>query len=112
MQGRLLEAISGVGIAVSLVNEIDGLAILQGAERLSIALDKAAKQNPSVRRALEAALTGGVWAEVSFAVGAIAVPIAMNHGMLPGTLAGFVSVPGSQNGDRPKATENPPTESD
>lgn len=87
LAGRLQEAIGGLGIMVALVNEVDGLAIIEGAERLSIALDKAAKQSPAVKRTLEAALTGGVWAEVAFATSAIAFPIMVNHRLLPGSIA-------------------------
>lgn len=105
LQGRLQEAIGGVGILVCLLNEIDGLAIIEGAERLSIALDKAAKQNPAVKRTLEAVLTGSVWGEVAFAAGAIALPIGVNHGMIPaglvGRLPGFVEVPYAENGAGP-----------
>lgn len=92
---------------VAMVNEVDGLAILQGAERLSVALDKAAKQSPAVARALEAALTGGVWAEVAFASGAIILPIALNHHFIPASLTGFVGMPSvevspsERNGDHP-----------
>jgi hypothetical protein len=104
LQGRLQEAIGGIGIAVALVNEIDGLSIIEGAERLSHALDKAAKQNPSVRRTLEAALTGGVWAEVVFASGAILVPIALNHRLLPASLAGGLVGSANANGNGPNNT--------
>lgn len=83
LAGRLQEAIGGIGIFVALVNEVDGLAIIEGAERLSLALDKAARQSPSLKRTLEAVLTGSVWAEVAFASGAIIVPIAVNHNLLP-----------------------------
>lgn len=106
LQGRLQEAIGGIGIAVAMLNEIDGLAIIEGAERLSHALDKAAKQNPSVRRTLEAALTGGVWAEVIFASGAIFVPIALNHRLLPASLAGGLMGGANLNGNGP--TDSPP----
>lgn len=110
LQARLQEAIGGLGLLVVMVNEIDGLAIIQGAERLSISLDKAAKQNPSVRRTLEKALTGGVWAEVVFSVGAIAVPIALNHGLLPGSLLGHFAIPTtgepSSNGNQSASPES------
>lgn len=86
LEKRLHEAISSMGLMIALVNEVDGLAICDGAERLASALDKAAKQNPRVKRALEAALTGGVWAEVTFATGAIMFPIAINHGLMPDLL--------------------------
>lgn len=109
LQGRLQEAIGGIGIIVAMLNEIDGLAIIEGAERLSIALDKAAKQNPAVRRTLEAALTGSVWAEVAFASGAIALPIAVNHRILPSGLLGVVGMPegsaASENGNGPHDSE-------
>lgn len=103
LQGRLQEAIGGMGVMIALVNEVDGLAIIQGAERLSTALDKAAQQSPAVRRTLEAVLTGGVWAEVAFASGAIIVPIALNHGLVPASIGGAVfPVPASSaNGDSP-----------
>jgi hypothetical protein len=107
LQGRLQEALGGIGIMIALVNEIDGLAIVEGAERLSHALDKAAKQNPSVRRTLEAALTGGVWAEVVFASGAIFVPIALNHRLLPASLTGGLVRSANANGNGPDEPPQP-----
>jgi hypothetical protein len=83
LQKRLQEAFGAIGIVVSVRNEYDGTCILTGAERLSIALDNLAKQNPAVRRTLEAVLAGGAYGEVLFAVSAILLPIAANHGVLP-----------------------------
>jgi len=83
LKPRLLEAIGGVGLMVSMVNPADGNAILAGAEQLAGALDNLARENPAVRRALEAALTGGAWSGVILAVAAIALPIAGNHGLIP-----------------------------
>lgn len=93
LQRRLEELITSAGVLVAMANEVDGLSIIHGAERLSNALDKAAEQNPAVRRALEAVLTGSVWGEVVLASGAIALPIAINHRMLPASLTGFIPVP-------------------
>ena len=103
LQKRLQEAIGGMGVMIALANEIDGMAIIEGAERLSIALDKAAKQSPAFKRTLEAVLTGGVWAEVAFASGAIIVPIALNHGLVPASVNGAlgIRIPASDNGDSP-----------
>lgn len=96
--------IGGIGVLVVAFNEIDGLAIIQGAERLSIALDKAAKQNASVRRTLEKMLTGSVWGEVAFASAAIVAPIAINHRLLPASIGETIGMPTmgtSENGDGP-----------
>lgn len=83
LQKRLQEAFGAIGLVISMRNPYDGRAILEGAERLSTALDHLARENSSVRRTLEMVLAGGVYGEVLFAVAAIALPIAANHGMLP-----------------------------
>lgn len=94
LKPRLLEAIGGVGLVVSVVHAGDGQAILAGAENLAGALDNLAQENDAVKRALEAALTGSAWGGVIIATAAIALPIMANHGMVPEQLGAMATVGG------------------
>lgn len=84
---RGLEAnFTAIGMAVFAFNQFDGEAILNGSEDLAKALVNLADRNPKVRAALERMLTGASYTELLLAAGAIALPIAGNHGMIPGPL--------------------------
>lgn len=75
--------ISSVALIVAMVNQADGVAILNGSERLATSLAQVADTNPKVRKALEAAVSGGAWGGVIVAAVTIAVPILVNHGLVP-----------------------------
>lgn len=83
LETKLQEHITLVGVTVSVYNQADGAAILTGGERLAGALTRLAQENKSVERLLNTTMIGSAWAEVLFAVGAITLPIAANHDMMP-----------------------------
>jgi hypothetical protein len=68
---------------VSLVNHTDGVAIIEGAEPLAVALNNVARDNDAVYRNLERLVTGSTWGGVFMALGGILLPIAANHNLLP-----------------------------
>lgn len=73
--------VTGVGIAVMMVDEHDGTAIIEGAPALGDSLAKVADKSPKVARALDALTETSAWAEVALAVGAIVLPIVKHHGI-------------------------------
>jgi len=84
LQGQIKELVEAIGGGVSFINPDDGRIIVVQAEPLASALDRLAKQNPNVRRALQGLLVGGAWGEVlSIVLIGIALPIASNHQALP-----------------------------
>lgn len=89
LRARIEEMISGVGLTVFIINAPDGAAILAGAERLAIALDALAAENPSVQRSLERMLAVNAWGQVLAATSAIALPILANHNIIPAELVGL-----------------------
>lgn len=84
----LEDLITSVGTGVSFVNQTDGIAIIQGAENLAIALNNVAKDNDAVYRNLERMVTGSAWGGVFMALGGILIPIAANHNLLPFAIPG------------------------
>lgn len=79
--------LTGVGLAVMVWDERDGHAIIEGAPALADSLAKVAEKNGRVAKALDALTETSAWAEVALAVGAIAIPIAKNHGLGLDTIA-------------------------
>lgn len=69
--GRYKQPVMGlygtIGMAVSLAKPQVGMAIVSQAEAAATAWDKAARQNPAIRRVLDAALTTSTWSELVIA---------------------------------------------
>lgn len=94
---RDLEAILGaLGTGVGILNEADGVAILEGTPKLALALTHLAEKNPKVRAFLTNMSTGFVYSELLVAVVAIAIPIMANHNLLPAHTGSFIIRMGAQ----------------
>lgn len=65
----------------------DGTVILAQAEALGRALDKLARENPAIRRALEKMVATTAWTELGMVSASILVPIMACHGFLPADAA-------------------------
>lgn len=76
---------------MALVNQVDGVAILNGAEPLAKALNNVAKDNNVVYKNLERLVTGSAWGAVVMAAGGIVLPIVANHNLLPFQIPGVES---------------------
>lgn len=102
----LTEFFTTIGTMVTVVNHADGVAIINGSERLAESLNMVAKDNPTVYRNLERMLTGSAWGSVFVAAGAIALPIAANHNLLPFQIPGLTpeSTPANSEGMPPIST--------
>lgn len=83
MRQELTATLGTIGVAVMAVNTYDGLVVIDKSADVSDALMELAAHNPRVRKALEQMLEVSVWAAVATAVAGIAVPIAVNHNLLP-----------------------------
>lgn len=106
LEARLTEQLTIMGMFVGLIDQYDGTVIVAGGPRFAAALTKLARENPSIRKALEMMLEGSAWAEVIVAGGMIALPIAAHHGMLPNQL-GQKLAPEVPNADNNGAATNP-----
>lgn len=82
-----------IGIGVSMVNAYDGQRIMEGSADLAEKLHDLAKENPAIRRALNAALATSAWGAVASALAPIILPIAANHGLVAPELAVMVDAP-------------------
>lgn len=93
LETRLVTNLTSLGIMVGMVNQADGLAIVQGAPAFCEALAALADESPKVRAGLESALSGGAVLKVCAAGSAIVLPIMANHGLIPAALAGAFGAP-------------------
>ena len=67
--------------------------LVVNAEAIGVAIGKACEASPAVYRAVSLILTGSSWGEVFGTLLAVAVPIAVNHGLIP--LAAWDRLPGT-----------------
>lgn len=87
----LADLFTNIGTGVMILNKTDGMAIVEGADALADALNRVAQDNDAVYRNLERMVTGSAWGGVIMAVGAIALPIAINHNLLPFDIPGMAN---------------------
>lgn len=73
--------IEAIGLGVGLLNQIDGNAITAGGPDLVEALVNLGRDDKRFRRYLEAMSAPGKYGPIVMATGAIALPIAANHGL-------------------------------
>jgi hypothetical protein len=91
---KLTDVYATLGMALSLVNERDGLVVLDEAEACAASMVKLSNEYPRVRALLEGAATGSALFAVLIAHGRIARRIAENHGVIPALPpAGSIAVP-------------------
>ncbi|MBT2400633.1 hypothetical protein [Streptomyces sp. ISL-100] len=94
LESRIAQGFTTIGTFACIVNEFDGMTIIQGAPNLAASLSKLADENPKVRESLEKMLAAGAWSAVIGAVAAVGIPIAANHKLLPPAVAGlFAAAP-------------------
>jgi len=86
----LEELFTTVGTVVYAVNQVDGTAIINGANGLAVSLNTVARDNPALYKNLERMVTGSAWGSVFIAAGAIVIPIMANHNLLPFNLPGLI----------------------
>lgn len=79
----VLGILTGVGIAVMVVDEYDGTVIIEGAPDLAKSLANVAEKRPAVAKALDALTETSAWAEVAVAAAGIVVPIVRHHARPP-----------------------------
>lgn len=83
LRTELLAMLQGAGAVVLAVDRFDGAVIISGAENLVDALMSMAAQNPAFRKWLEAGSSSMTWVQLAVAVGAIVIPIAAHHKIVP-----------------------------
>lgn len=85
----LLVTATGAGTGQAAI-QADGALIIANAPSVAHALDELAKQDPRVAKALERALTVGVYGQLIGALAPLIIGIAANHGIIPANLAAVV----------------------
>lgn len=100
---RLEGLIGSIGAGLYLVNVYDAERVLQGGSELAESLHQVAKDNPAVRRVLNAALATTGWAQLGAALMPVLIPILANHGILPAEAAE------AQGAPRPPGAGGSPT---
>ena len=80
--------IPGLCDLIARIDPFDANVIYGGTPGLSVALVKIAPKHPWLKGGLDMLVSGGEYRELTQAVLAIIVPIALHHGMLGGAMAG------------------------
>lgn len=84
LQVRIEGGFMTIAMGVSIINFPDGQIIGENAESLAAAWYKVARQNDAVRVFFERMTQTGAWGEAIATTAMVAVPIAQNHGLIPG----------------------------
>jgi len=74
-------SLEAIGLGVSLLNKVDGEAIISGSPDLVEALVNLGRDDKRFRRYLEAMSAPGKYGPIIMASGSILLPIAANHGL-------------------------------
>lgn len=75
--------VAGIAQIVGMFNQFDGAVIAQGSPYLARSVADVAARDPKVRKAIEHAMSNLGWGQVIAAVMAIAIPIMVNHQVIP-----------------------------
>lgn len=86
LETELEEFFTQMGMVAMMVDQFDGLVITNQAADNARALAKLANKNARVKKALEGMMQVSSLGAVMGVVGATAVPILMNHGVIPPSL--------------------------
>ena len=98
IQASLTTTFEALGMAVGLLNAIDGAAIANGASSLSAALVNLARNEPKYRKFLTFSSVPGNYLPIVLALGGIITPIAINHNLF-GLLDDKVKTPDTTIGE-------------
>lgn len=83
LETELEEFFTQLGAGVMMVDQFDGLVVINQAGENARALSKLANKNARVKKALEALVSISSMGAVVGVVGGTAVPILMHHGIIP-----------------------------
>lgn len=83
LQTELEEFFTQIGAGVMMLDQFDGLVIINQASENAAALAKLANKNARVKKALEALTSISSMGAVVGVIGGTAVPILMHHGVIP-----------------------------
>lgn len=86
LETELEEFFTQLGAGVMMVDQFDGLVVINQAGENAKALAKLANKNARVKKALEALVSISSMGAVVGVVGGTAVPILMHHGIIPAGL--------------------------
>jgi hypothetical protein len=82
-QRQYTRSLARAGAFLFAINRADGLVFIEAIPRTAKALAEVAEQNPAIGKVLDFGIKSGAWIELGAALGAMGVPIAINHGKLP-----------------------------
>ena len=83
IENILFKYLQGISLAVSFVNDADGQIISQGSADLAHELVELGKVDKRMRSMLESIAAPGKYGGLMLASGAIIIPIAINHNLIP-----------------------------
>lgn len=100
----LEQQFTAVGFVIFPFDQVCGGHVMERAEPLAVALDRLAKENPKVKKALEGLLQVSTWGEVLTQAAILIGPILLHHDMLPKDL--ISRIPGMGKGEDANTTDN------
>jgi hypothetical protein len=90
VENSLNRIVAGLGMGLSLINEIDGSIVAQGGPAVTHELVELAKTDKTLRKYLEWIAAPGKYGPLVMAVTGLLFPIAVNHNLIPSI---FVRMP-------------------
>lgn len=107
--GQITQLLALVGVALMMLDEFDGLVVINHAAKVADSVAAVAETSPGVKKAIESAVAGSAWSAVVLSALPIAIAIMANHGILPDGLreVGGVPIPDEPSGPAAASTPSP-----
>ena len=83
IEERLTELVAMAAVFTTYRNEYDGMVVAAKAPDVVTNLMRLAQENPRIKKLLDTLVLGSTYAELVASLGAVAIPIMVNHNMLP-----------------------------
>lgn len=99
IEGILFKYLQGISLGVSFINDADGQIISKGAADLAHELTELGKVDKRFRSMLESIAAPGKYGGLLLASGAIVIPIAINHNLIPQLDLGLLTKNAVKNND-------------
>lgn len=93
LEKRLTQTFTTIAVLVSAFDPVCGATVNERASDLAGAWARLAAQDPRVRKALEALMSGGAYGEALFMTALTIIPILRHHGLLAFDIGGMFGEP-------------------
>lgn len=105
--GQITQLLALIGVALMMLDEFDGLVVINHAAKVADSVAAVAETSPGVKKAIESAVAGSAWSAVVLSALPIAIAIMANHGVLPEGLREVGGVPIPDEPSEPATASTP-----